>query len=758
MKNKFLFSIAALSVALLTFSGCNDDIDYGIDGEGQGRVLITPYIYNDVVGTVTEKASRKAPSRAGVANDELAANTIVWISNNQGVVRKFNGVGQIPDEGIWLLSGNYIAEAWAGDSVSASWTDKYFKAREQFTVTNGGTLQLNLECKIANVLVKVEYDKSVQDIIVDPKLVAGHKRGTLEYNGFTPEYETGYFMMPSYDKNIAYTFTAKSTDGTDVKLENVIENAKSGYLYTLKVSHRGAETPEGIGGAMFTIEVDESEIEVEDPILIESAPVISGLTFDINSTIVGEPDKMQEQKVWIQSLCEITKVEVIFPEAFDGLGIGGHDFEIFGMSGSVASKLDALGFIWKKYTHTEEAENPEFEEVKLVFGTDLLNMLPIGNTTITIKATDKKGRVGTREIHILISDASVEAVRLSATSPDVWPTQLTLTGTVLKEGATGLGFEWREAGTQQWNFIASDADASAKIRHRSRALSVGDKYTALLTGLNPATEYEYRSVCDGYESTEIFSIATEAAAQLPNASFEDVAKFKQSIDKKDITHFAKDINDLFWDCGNHGSMTLNKEVTESATDKKHSGQKSVKLCSQFVGVGTIGKFAAGNIFVGQYIGTEGTDGVLGFGRPFTSRPKAVRVWVHYTPGTVEYNPSNISDVTIGQPDKGIIYAAIMGEAKMDYEGTKWPCVVKTKTAELFDKNPATNSQLIAYAEMMFTEATAGSDMVQVEIPFEYFRTDMKACNIILTASASKGGDYFAGGNSVMYLDDFELVY
>ena len=48
--------------------------------------------------------------------------------------------------------------------------------------------------------------------------------------------------------------------------------------------------------------------------------------------------------------------------------------------------------------------------------------------------------------------------------------------------------------------------------------------------------------------------------------------------------------------------------------------------------------------------------------------------------------------------------------------------------------------------------------MEVVIPLDYRRTDIKPSYIILVASASKGGDYFTGGPSVMYIDDFELIY
>ena len=563
----------------------------------------------------------------------------------------------------------------------------------------------------------------------------------------------GYFMMPSFDKNIAYTFTAKTADGSDVKSDGVIENARPGYKYKLKIVYNNGGGQDPIGAGLFQIVVDESEIVVEDHILIESAPVISGIGFDLASPIVGEEGKLETRKLWIQSVCALKAVEISCPTGFDALGIGGSDFEICGMQPSVADALAAHGFSYIHQKHTGEATNPEFEEMKLVFDEAFMNLLPNGEHEITVRATDANGRTGVAVMKVILTDASVQTVELPAASPAIWATQATVAGTVLKDGIENPGFNYREAGTQQWSFVAAGTGQSgARRRVARRVPAVGSNYSAVLTGLKPGTTYEYQAVCTGFESS-IARFTTEEALQLKNASLEEWTSAKCMNDKKNVLIPAASEADMFWDSGNHGSATMSKEVTQQATDKVHSGQYSAKLSSQFVGVGTIGKFAAGNLFVGKYLKTDGTDGILGWGRPFTSRPTALRVWVHYTPGTVEYVNSNVSDIVKGQPDKGIIYVAIVdGSTK---EGTSWPVVVKTKSAELFHQ---TDSNVIGYGEKVFTEATAGSDIVMVEIPIAYTRTDLKASNIIVTCSASKGGDYFAGGDSVMYLDDFELVY
>ena len=661
----------------------------------------------------------------------------------------------MPAEGIWLNSDNYIAEAWTGDSVSASFDKKYFKAREPFTISKGQTIQIDLELKISNVVVEVEYDTEVKDLLVNPSVTAGHKRGTLTFEGLDMEKTPGYFMMPSFDKNIAYTFTAKTADGSDVKSDGVIENARPGYKYKLKIVYNNGGGQDPIGAGLFQIVVDESEIVVEDHILIESAPVISGIGFDLASPIVGEEGKLETRKLWIQSVCALKAVEISCPTGFDALGIGGSDFEICGMQPSVADALAAHGFSYIHQKHTGEATNPEFEEMKLVFDEAFMNLLPNGEHEITVRATDANGRTGVAVMKVILTDASVQTVELPAASPAIWATQATVAGTVLKDGIENPGFNYREAGTQQWSFVAAGTGQSgARRRVARRVPAVGSNYSAVLTGLKPGTTYEYQAVCTGFESS-IARFTTEEALQLKNASLEEWTSAKCMNDKKNVLIPAASEADMFWDSGNHGSATMSKEVTQQATDKVHSGQYSAKLSSQFVGVGTIGKFAAGNLFVGKYLKTDGTDGILGWGRPFTSRPTALRVWVHYTPGTVEYVNSNVSDIVKGQPDKGIIYVAIVDGSTKEAEGTSWPVVVKTKSAELFHQ---TDSNVIGYGEKVFTEATAGSDLVMVEIPIAYTRTDLKASNIIVTCSASKGGDYFAGGDSVMYLDDFELVY
>lgn len=721
------------AASLMALCSCSDEIPYDT-GDGEGRLIIKTSISNDVKGSVSRG------SRAGVTDDELAAKTLIWISNSKGVVRKYNGIGEVPAQGVWLLADNYVAEAWTGDSVPASFEDKHFKAREEFSIGSGETRQLNLECKIANVVVVVDYDESVRDLVSECVFEAGHKAGKLTYEGLEASGKPGYFMMPSFDKNISYTFTAKNNlnDGAVTK-HGAIENAKPGHKYTVHIS-QGDQSVSEFGAALFDIEVDETEIEVAEVIEIQMEPVITGLTHDISQPIVSTGGAFDECRLWVQSTSHIEYVEVECPAFTAYLGEGQTKFGVLSMSDEVRQKLEGYGFSYSLITHKNDPDNPQFEEMKLRFNENFLSIFAEGEHTVTITVHDANNLTGVA--HVTFTSAKMQLDPLPSASPAVWADRVTLTATILNPDATNAAIEWRRLGSQQWNRATPAAAPGARAE-------AGTTITATVTGLTAGTTYEYRAVCDGYESKP-YTFSTEAAAQLPNAGFEE-----WNTSGKAYLVYASD-GTMFWDSGNHGSSTMNKNVTVPATDKKHSGTYSAKLESQFVGIGSIGKFAAGNLFVGKYLATQGTDGVLGWGRPFTSRPKALRGYVHYTPAAITDVASNApAEYVKGEMDRGIVYIAIVDNTKTAYNSESWPCVVETKTTKLFDKNGA---NVIAYGEKVFEGATAGSDMVPFEITLDYRTEDVKACNIILTISASKGGDYFTGGPSVMYVDDLELVY
>lgn len=171
------------------------------------------------------------------------------------------------------------------------------------------------------------------------------------------------------------------------------------------------------------------------------------------------------------------------------------------------------------------------------------------------------------------------------------------------------------------------------------------------------------------------------------------------------------------------------------------------MVSQFIGLGSLGKLAAGNIFTGTYDKTSGTNGELTFGRPFNgTHPVKLRVWVNYRPGTVDkYSGAHLN---AGDIDQAQIYVALADRTFS----------IKTATKQFFDSNA---EGILAYGEHTMTGNVGADGQLQmIEIPIAPragFLT-AKPSVIVIVASASKYGDYFEGANSTLIIDDVELVY
>lgn len=707
-----LLGLGAAIAAVSMLSACHDEQTLL---NGEGTVKINASINTDL----------RINSRATI--DELSDSCLIHIYNSKGLVRRYKGISSVPADGIKIKADNYVAEAWAGDSVPASFDKRWFKGREEFTVTNRATTTVNLVCKIANVACAVKYDDKVDETLSEYKMTIGHKGGTLDYVG--KETRNGYFMLTPSITDLTWTLTATKADGDSYTRTGTIANAKPTTLYTLHVKQGDVEDPE-IGGGYITIVVDETTLDMEETIPIAVSPIFTGVNFDLTQAMICEYGKVGRQEITVAATSALTSFVIESDDLAATVGVDdANNFDIMTASDEIVNSLHTAGINWiYKYD-----DSTDMSTLNLIFAADLLNSLTEGTHTFDLTATDANNKTSRRTLTIIVTNADVMAN--AAVDADIWATKATVSARILKTGVTNPGIMYRKKGTQSWTTVA--------------ATSVTDNaYTTLLSDLEPGTTYEYAASATDYQSTDIFTFTTEAAKQLPNSGFE-------SWDESNKAHLLyASGEDMFWDSGNHGSATMSVNVTTRSTDKVHGGSSSACLKSQFVGIGSIGKFAAGNVFVGEYLGTSGTNGILGWGRQWTTRPTSLSGWIHYTPKTVDY--SETSSIAKGDMDRGIVYIALLDNSiDKEYDSKHYPVIVKTKEKEFFSKD---DTNVIAYGEMIFTEATSGDDMQSFTINLTYNRTNVKPSYIVVVASASQYGDYFSGGSSVMYLDDLQLNY
>lgn len=339
-------------------------------------------------------------------------------------------------------------------------------------------------------------------------------------------------------------------------------------------------------------------------------------------------------------------------------------------------------------------------------------------------------------------------------SANAWSSFAFLEGKVLsKVGVleqSKLVMEYKKVDEQEWTSV-SQLTAGEK-----------DSYSAKITGLTPKTNYQCRFVYkDTQEVTsEVVSFTTEEQTLLYNGGFEEWYERANGNFLKTKTWFAcsetyyTTNGGSFWDSSNPGTTTdagmfANINPTQSNSTIVHAGKTSAELKSQYKV-----KFAAASLYTGSFGGLVGTDGAkINFGQPFVSRPIALKGWFQYKPGNVDYIDKNLpagAVVEKGKPDVCAIYIA-MSKKQYQVDNTKM-----AETAIDFENDP----NIIAYGEMPVSDCiSTDGQWKEFNIQLKYKNLTEKPTHIIIVCSASKYGDYFTGSTgSVLYVDDFSLVY
>ena len=330
-------------------------------------------------------------------------------------------------------------------------------------------------------------------------------------------------------------------------------------------------------------------------------------------------------------------------------------------------------------------------------------------------------------------------VEVEFTAVDAWAKRIWLSANGRADSE--LGFKYREAGANEWREVED-----VKVD--------GGSFTACVANLDTETDYEVVAYSDE-NLTEVVTVKTESIFVLPNASFEE-----WSTANNVVYPFLAD-SAPFWNTGNDGAALAGTTLTEATSDVRpgSEGQFAASLQSKKATLMGLGKFAAGNIFVGEFGGLQGTNGLVNFGRPCSARPVALHGWVKYNCGTIDEVgkiPSARPELKKGDSDEGQIVIAVGNWTAAEYGGSDdCPVVVNTQIESTFF-NPR-GKDVIGVGEMILTESTDG--WVEFTLPLDYRSTDEVPTHIIIICTGSRFGDYFTGSTqSLMLVDDFELVY
>ena len=352
----------------------------------------------------------------------------------------------------------------------------------------------------------------------------------------------------------------------------------------------------------------------------------------------------------------------------------------------------------------------------------------------------------TEEWHLFVeqTDASVELKDINPWTREVY---LTSTGIAGQEN----GFCYRVKGTSEWTTVA-ESDITAD----------GGTFVAHVWELEPETDYEVYAY-SGDEKTAVSEFTTDKATLLPNHSFENVSLCTGNSYYKwyNPTALDPDGREMFWGTGNgegpdgiNGTASLGITLTYPDMDEAQDGVYCVRCESKSF----VGMLACGNIFTGQFAGLVGTTGgKVNYGRPWSTRPKALRIKLKYQCGIIDIVGSYPPDdpIKVGDPDRCHIICTVGDWDYKTYLGSKdSPVLVNTSEGIYFTKESA---GIIGYGEYIRNSSTDG--WISVEIPIEYRSLTRKPTHIIVICAASIRGDYLTGSSrTTLWVDDFDLLY
>jgi hypothetical protein len=726
-----LYYITLLTGIILGLVACKKEAGFT---ESEGALKLS-------IG-VSDKVHVVSRSLSAEEQTILEQDCKVRIYSGETLVQKYQGIDNVPAQ-IQLVSGDYSVRVTAGDSVAASFEQRFFEGKKDFSIEKGAVSTVEVNCGIANTVVAIVWDESLKEIFKeDYQVTVTSSTGELVYSSANANAK-GYFSLPEDNRKLTCKFRATTLGGKTYESSSELSDLSPATLYNLTYSYKDMEVGP-TGGAALNIKVEEVPLGDTYTITLKQRPVIVCKDADGQLYNLEQPMYLELNT---QSNCSI---QVSTSSALKSLIFRNERFTEWGGS---ANQLDILTLneqdmeTWKNVgiSVPDKKQTSNGDVWTVCFAKDLIAKMTAqeGSVETTIEAEDAEGKSRIAVWNVVASDATVKTGETKLY--EVWTSKATLHAEILREMLSTPKFRYRVKGEQEWTTI--DADLSE------------NSFSKEITGLTPGTTYEYQALDGEQASSVTCEFTTETEFQPENAGFEYTSGSSPIL-------IYGDKQSMWWDTGNHGSATMSKNVTTPDTSVKHSGNQSILLSSQFVGVeifgSPVGKFAAGNLFAGKYLKTDGTDGVLGWGRPCTSRPKALKVWVRYESGTVDNGGSHIAN---GVTDQGIIYVAVGDWAGKAAEGETWPFVVKTKDQTLFttEKGTYSGNGTIAYGEKIFTEAyKEGTNLKELTIELDYNNyggDQRKPTSIIIVASASRYGDYFEGSTSSrMWLDDMELIY
>lgn len=710
MKRLFIYLFPVLAV---TVAGCSES-GRTFDPEG-------------ATGTLTMKISTRSETEQ-TGYDPTEYLTIRIYNGNGEMIRKYTSKADLPER-LELIAGEYRVAVEAGEAVAASFTQRYYKGEEPFTVTPGENTSVEVKCTQQNTAVATVFDETIRTnfgtdcaVRVMPGAAYDETRAddpsTLRYT----EDATGYFLLDEGCDALAWQFSGTHASRGTITQTGIISEVRSPGRYTLTFRY-SPDLPGYIEAV--AIRVDDTTDDFDDTIIWSPDPTIEGNGFELS--------EIQQYQGGEKGF----NVSTVKPMVSSTLTFAGKTYDLL-----AAISTPVAGLAVEK-----TGENT----LIVTLSDDFFTGCPGGNQTLRFEVTDNSGGHGVAECVFALQGI----MDPSAADYDLWRNTVTLRARVFENvsavtfGLRTEGGAWQElAGTNAGDGIWTATLGTEWVESTNE--NGQTVYTPKAgTGVWAEGKYECRAVIDGQESLTSFS--TAGGQSIPGGDMED-----GSMSCFNNNHGS------FWDSGNN-SMSDPLCIQSSFSGMGGSHCARLQANKPFLLV----NLAAGNLFTGVFeLATP--DGKVHFGQSYDwqARPQKMHV-LYYAEvlGQVNQN-QHTGPLATGSQDKARIYVAIVdwNTPHSVISGSNDPVGVWDPAKGIYGGDNATQAsgKIIAYGSYFIEKQSSGGQMIPLDIPLHYYDTETKpsgSYTLVISCATSAYGDFMNGCTSnVLYVDDFQWVY
>lgn len=660
--------------------------------------------------------------KSGTADNLVFAVDVINASG-QSVAKVEDHRTVTTENPIRLQIGYYDVVASNGKDLNAAFDNPFYRGVKNVRIYPDKINTVNLTCTLANTIFSVEFPEEFEEYfdVYEVSVTNGTGNPLVLSNspaaGNTLEagFDSKAYFAPT--GTLTWNLYLKNIEGGEYRHTVTYSDVKARQHYHLKFNLGEDVTAEGAFVVKVTLDntMDESSHELILDFDNRLLPSVSAN--DEFAAESGEPVNIPVGNT-------ISKVlEFSTPAGVQSLRVA-HDNVVLEESGlprsvelvgTSAADISSVGVLVSQMMGTK-AVSAGAQGV-LMDITGFVSKLPVGRYEVDFTVIDVKGHYDVFELVLeVISDVDAEAVAAYTG----WACFAKLEGRYFSpEVPEGMTFQYRKASEAEWTEINP-----AEVQVNSASL----RYTTIVFGLAPSTQYVFRAVSAEDKETKEITFSTAAYATIHNLNFDSWS---------DSDKYPNASGYDIWDSANSSGAAVTTKPVSEAVSGKAARLESVKA---------MGMMAAGNIFTGQFAGLAGLGAKLDWGTPFSGRPIALRGYYKYSPMTIDMAKAPYTDMK-GKMDQSQIVVFL----------TDWTSQFRINTSSKEFVDLDNDPGIIALGQLNSSDTDAG--YVKFTLPLVYRDATRIPNYLVIAAASSRYGDYFTGGvGSVLYIDEFELVY